>query len=624
MPGLFGVVSLDRGTPVTQSARATDAFERLAVSLVHHRFDVVERWQDPGGFMLVGRAGQHEHHHTPWPASPSSDQAWVRFVAGSLEQPSASAASVPEHADQRAGSLSALHGSYALLDCRPSTREALVATDRRASFPIVYLADGALLLFGPELEAILYARASGRDVDPAAAVSLLSQGHLLAGQTLQRGAHRLRGGEALIISDDRVRTQAYWRFEPGRSAPNANQEELEAALAVEVRASVARNLGDAHQTMVFLSGGVDSRAVAAAAAEQLPAGGDLNTVTWGVDESAGSDADTARQIAGILRSRHRFMHRTLDGYGRHFESTNRLIGSGADVAAFHPREASLMAALRDDGFDRVLRGDEAFGWSAAVANLDEAFREVKIRPLDDLPAVQSVIRRDLVDEWSGAARSALDAAGEEVRGWSPDAAKDSLYFNHRLQGYLSPAAYFKLCWVDHRNPLLDDGILDFMARVPDPLRVDKLLFRRAMARAYPDLWRVPIAQQSNLEEWPRVLAGDTPAREYLIRSLGKADTALWDVLDRARIEQLLDRVVGDRSGTSPRTRTPARSMRARALQRMPAGFRRRWTRYRGARRVIHTPPHVIVMRALVLQQFLDGVLSGPMELPPLEHARSAG
>jgi asparagine synthetase B (glutamine-hydrolysing) len=620
VPGLFGIISLDRGTRVTDRA-GREIFARLTDSLVHHRFEEVDRWQDPDGFMLIGRVGQAGQRAFPWPDASHPTDGWLRLLVGPADQEPAPAPPGPEPADRRATAMATLRGSYAVLDCAPTAREAVLAADRCASFPVLYLPHGRLLLFAPELEALLHARAAGRELDPAAAVSLLAYGHLLAGQTLQHGARRLRGGEALLIAGDRVRSTTWWRFEPGTAATESIDAELEAGLAEEVRSSAARQLGDPRQAVIFLSGGVDSRAVAAAAAAGLPAAaGPLNTVTWGLSEAPGTDAAIARELAAMLGSRHRFMPRTVADYGRQFAQANRLIGSGADVAAFHPNEAALMARIRAGGIHRVLRGDEAFGWSAGVTSLAEALREVKIRPLGELPAVQAVIRDDRRDAWLAAADAVLDDAVAEVRDRSPNAAKDALYFTHRLQGYLNAAAYYKLCWLDHRNPLLDDRILDFMASVPDRLRIDKLLFRRAMARAFPEAWRLPIAQASNLEDWPGVLADDTPPRAFVSDSLRRPDTALWDVLDRDRVMGLLDEVVGGPSGAAP----AGHSLRATAKRRMPAALMRRWSRYRGTRTVIGTPPHTIVLRAMVLQQFVDGTMAGPLDLGPVEPGDGAG
>jgi hypothetical protein len=64
--------------------------------------------------------------------------------------------------------------------------------------------------------------------------------------------------------------------------------------------------------------------------------------------------------------------------------------------------------------------------------------------------------------------------------------------------------------LDQRNVLLDEPILDFLARVPQPPRFDKQLYREAMLRTYPQLARFPAARRDNLEDWTALLAAETP------------------------------------------------------------------------------------------------------------------
>ena len=137
---------------------------------------------------------------------------------------------------------------------------------------------------------------------------------------------------------------------------------------------------------------------------------------------------------------------------------------------------------------------------------------VKLYRVADYKNLNGILRVEHHDEWRNASEAVFLTATQEVRGSDPNDAKDYLYFTHRLQGYLNTASYYKLCMLDQRNVLLDDEILDFLEFVPARLRADKVLYRRAMARAFPRLWQVPFASTSNLEHWGEVLAMSLPVR----------------------------------------------------------------------------------------------------------------
>ena len=72
--------------------------------------------------------------------------------------------------------------------------------------------------------------------------------------------------------------------------------------SISYRGAVERDLGDVDHAVVFLSGGVDSRAIAAAAQDAARRQGKkVRTVTWAAPEArAGSDLDVAARVAEAL------------------------------------------------------------------------------------------------------------------------------------------------------------------------------------------------------------------------------------------------------------------------------------------------------------------------------------
>src|SRR5439155_2663226 len=137
--------------------------------------------------------------------------------------------------------------------------------------------------------------------------------------------------------------------------------------------------------------------------------------------------------------------------------------------------------------------------------------------------------------WCDETDAALEAILEPMRGAHPDSIKDKIYFEHRIQGCMNIAAYPKQIVLDHRAPLLDETILDFLARVPARLRDDRVLFRRAAAATRPSLWEIPLARHGNLEHWPRLLAERTPVRAFAERELHDVDSPFWEIANRAAL-----------------------------------------------------------------------------------------
>ncbi|MDP9463047.1 MAG: asparagine synthase-related protein [Actinomycetota bacterium] len=577
----------------------------MSESLVHTPEDVVNRWEQSDD-LLIGRVGPAHLHHSPWPTDPQ--ELPQRFVAGVLHPSPDTSQGAGRSEPLSPSSLSTLRGFYAVAESQPGG-EFLLAVDRRASIPVYYAEIEGYLTFAPEIRALLAHPGLSASLDPGAVASLLASGHLIGNQTLLATVRRLRGGHVLRVQDGRCEPQAYWRFRPGSGVGRESDEELELELGRLVRGALRRNLGDPGKTVIFLSGGADSRGILGAALEAADGdGARLQTVTWGTSEHGrNADADIAARLAAATNVRHRFMRRSTSGYGQHFGRGNSLIGSASDVVAYHPLEYSFMQDLRSAGFERALRGDEALGWSAPVPNIATAVTRVKLHRLGEDSRLRTYIDSRYYEEWCRASDAALTSVEEEVRGSAPDDAKDYLYFAHRLEGYLNTASYYKLVWLDQRNVLLDEDILDFYERVPAALRADKLLYRRAMARAFPQLWALPFATASSLEDWRSVLAADEEVRRFIQKSLDDEQSPVWEFFDRRALALLFESTSPSFSGRSisGRMRSSVRAL----LLRLPDPVVRSLQGFRSSRLPFRLPAHAILLRVLVVKQFVDETAS---------------
>lgn len=601
MPGLFGIVRVSPDAPRRPDLRTI--FGAMADRLAHTQEDVVNRWGQTDD-LLIGRVGPAHLHHTEWPTDFQKPPR--RFVAGVVHVTPNRPLAIPRSGAMSLSSLSALRGFYAVAE-HHAGGHFMLAVDRRGSFPIYYAVIEGFLVFAPEIRALLHHPGLRPSLDSGAMGLLLGTGHLISDQTLLANVRRLRGGHVLMVEEGMCQSQPYWRFRPGTKAGGESTQELELELGRLVRGAARRNLGDPSKAVIFLSGGADSRGILGAALEAVDGdGARLHTVTWGTSEQGrDSDAPIAARIAEVTGVHHRFMRRTTQDYERHFRDGNALIGSASDVVAYHPLEYSFMQDLRGAGFERALRGDEALGWSTPVRTIAAALTKVKLHRLGEDRELQAFISPRYFDDWCRASDAALRKTEEEVHGSAADDAKDYLYFAHRLEGYLNTASYPKLVCLDQRNVLLDEDILDFFELVPAALRVDKLLYRRAMARAFPDLWALPFAGASSLENWRSLLAEDAGVRGFIKKSLDDERSHVWEFFDRRALALLFESTAPNRARRSISENANA-SVRA-ALLRLPDPVVRGLQRWRATHLPFRLPAHGILLRVLVAKQLVDEI-----------------
>jgi len=190
-----------------------------------------------------------------------------------------------------------LRGMYAFAIWDRRRRELFCARDPFGIKPFLYAltAPGPQLRFASERKALA---GSGEvtSIDPDALRRYLSFQYVPAPATLAPPARSLPPGHVLMAGPGgRVDVFRYWRPElrPARSPSSSSPEKILAAL----RDSVAVHLRGDVPVGAFLSGGVDSAALCALAAESAPS---LLTFTVGFEHPGYSEIEEATATAAAL------------------------------------------------------------------------------------------------------------------------------------------------------------------------------------------------------------------------------------------------------------------------------------------------------------------------------------
>jgi asparagine synthase (glutamine-hydrolysing) len=159
------------------------------------------------------------------------------------------------------------NGMFALFVWDHAQRRGFLARDPLGVKPLAYAWDGAELIFASEAHAVAHCRdARIRAHLDSVLEYLVAPCFSGVAHSMFEGVEYLQPGHTLEVSIDGLQLRRYFRFEVARAGEAPDPATLQSALrrAVE-RASVAdAPLG------IFLSGGLDSSAVAAFAAAALP------------------------------------------------------------------------------------------------------------------------------------------------------------------------------------------------------------------------------------------------------------------------------------------------------------------------------------------------------------------
>ncbi|MGI8945921.1 MAG: asparagine synthase (glutamine-hydrolyzing) [Thermoleophilaceae bacterium] len=484
-----------------------------------------------------------------------------------------------------------LNGMFAFVLWDGRRRRLVAARDPLGVKPLYWWGDGRRLAIASEIGALLATGLVDPRVDPTALDHYLACRFVPAPRTLFAGISKLPAASLLVASEDAAPVSSSYREAPGEPL-RENEDELERELTRRFADAVERQMMSDVPYGAFLSGGVDSAAIAAAMAARgerppatftigFPGHGTVLDEREYASESArliGTDhRDTAMEQADFLGELARCVRRLEEPCGipsapalmqlaRFAAGSVKVVlsGQGADEPhggyGRHQAAAVLSAAGRMGSLARPLRAA-----TGLLAGNERARRAGRL--LGDLSDAERLVR--LVEITDDPLRTALvGGAGEEAARERVALAEDvlgdmegrglveqALYLDTRLflgDGLLICADKMSMAaGLEQRVPFLDLELMRFVERIPARMRVrpraGKRLHRRALRRMLPaEIVRRPKHGFSTpYDGWLRRELGEEVERRY---APGAGASTL---IDPATVSRL---AVAHRSGRSDNKR----------------------------------------------------------------------
>lgn len=179
--------------------------------------------------------------------------------------------------------------------------------DRAGKKPFYYTLQNGTFAFASELTALIKHQSIQATVSIRSLKKYFAYGYIPSPLSLYNEISKLPAGCSLEFSliDGSLKVFRYWQFklEPEDARPAGSEERWADELRHLLGQAVGRRLVSDVPLGVFLSGGVDSSAVAAIAAQQLGAGR-LETFSIGFAEDDFDESRYARMAAAHVGSRH--------------------------------------------------------------------------------------------------------------------------------------------------------------------------------------------------------------------------------------------------------------------------------------------------------------------------------
>lgn len=194
-----------------------------------------------------------------------------------------------------------LNGMWALAIWDRDARRLFLARDRLGVKPLVYAETSQGLVFASEIKALMASGLVKRTLDPTALPHYLSAFAVPEPYSLVAGVRRLQAGHILLADANGVREHEYWDC-ASEEEEDRGFDEYVNELESLVEDSVRRRMVSDVPIGLLLSGGVDSRTIAAFAEREV--GSDLQTFTLGFDGAGADERQAAGAAAAALGAQH--------------------------------------------------------------------------------------------------------------------------------------------------------------------------------------------------------------------------------------------------------------------------------------------------------------------------------
>jgi asparagine synthase (glutamine-hydrolysing) len=250
-----------------------------------------------------------------------------------------------------------LHGMFAFAIWDKTKQELLLARDRLGIKPLYYASTGRELVFGSEIKSLFASGCVCATFNEEVLPEYLSTRFVSGADTFFHGVRKLLPGHVLTWSAEKgIRTRRYWQLPaPSNEVSGIPFEAQAKDLRARLEASVESHLMSDVPLGVFLSGGLDSSALAAMMSRQVR--DPIQSFSVGFAEAEANELPYARTVAKAIGATHRDVTVTPSDF---FEALPHLVWHEDEPIAF-PSSVPLyfVAKLARNHVKVVLTGEGA-------------------------------------------------------------------------------------------------------------------------------------------------------------------------------------------------------------------------------------------------------------------------
>jgi asparagine synthase (glutamine-hydrolysing) len=492
MPGLCGIASI-------RTDSHTLDLEPVLHTLRYGRATVTEHHQENGvslGCAHLGTGGQRAMYRSPHaivvffgyltqpPIPPGADGSRPAMAAQCIHD---------LYLDNGESILRQVAGAFAFALWDQRTQTLLLVTDRLGLRPIYFAEHAGSLRFASEVKGILADPTFPRRLNRAAVADLFHYSFLMGEKTLYQDIHLLPPASLLRYRQGCWAVSSYWDIAYPEHYPRRTDQWYDDLIYEALKASVNRMVRPGLDYGLSLSGGLDSRWIAALLAQVQPESSAYTLGTPGSD-----DTPPAREVAAQTGLQHHYWE-LASSFVQELAETYVYAVDGMDHL-WHMEEFPLTIRVGDFADVSVggLLGDGLFGYEinpvSAFLRRQDVVRYRLWRTRGSRPSPQLL------------AQAFGERTGKELTALAMDSLKKGFaaapcdrgfqiiqYFDLRQaeRRLANTAQLAKLAYLDVYHPIADQEVVQAALQLPASQLVTERAYRRSMATYFPNLAAIP-------------------------------------------------------------------------------------------------------------------------------------
>jgi len=384
----------------------------------------------------------------------------------------------------------------------------IVANDRYGFYPMFHCLNSKRLIFASEAKAILKDPIVIPEINDIAISEFFTFSCLLGSKSFFKNLKMLMPATTLVYDrvTDRVRIRQYWDFEIPHDKGTSVGDLLKEFRKL-MKKAVERRVQNLKEVGVFLSGGLDSRIVAAFASRT-----DANVITFTFGIKSCPQQKIAKQVADRLGVENVFYEIPTDFIAKYGE---KIVYKGDGLVRI--RDSHFVALL-----EKVRRrvgtvligtfGESLFGYNIERELLDLEKKEVVdyifrncVRGLPLSEYQEAFYDNSRAGKLMQSFHKTLDSILSNKYIESPMDLVDYWDYKVRMPRYIYLTFQFMNWYLETRHPFLDNELVNFFAfRLPAHLKLDRKFLQKAVNYCFPSLRDIPLEHRGVPPDSPQV------------------------------------------------------------------------------------------------------------------------